>query len=109
MHDQWLLQQLLDRHRWIERRIRILEHHLHAPAQRPQLAAAERGQVGAGKRDLSRCWLDQTQDREPGCRLAAAGLANQTERFAGADLEGNAVDGVQAARGDRRLSNRCRR
>jgi len=76
--QQSFLDRGADRHARIERRVRILEDHLHAPAHRAQLAAFERADVDAVEADLAGRRLGEAQDRAPERRLAASGFADDT-------------------------------
>jgi hypothetical protein len=67
--------------------------------RQPRLSHLRLGQaqhVDAAELDLAALdfagWLDQPQDGQPGGRLARAGLADQTEPLALAEIEAHAVD-----------------
>ena len=76
-----------DRHARIEARERILEDHLHvlAPLAQVVLVQPARLRRRAGPSRLER--FDQSHDRAPGGRLAAAGFADQRQRLAGLQLK----------------------
>jgi hypothetical protein len=76
----------------IQRGIRILEDDLQLAAQGAQRRAGGCAHVLAAIDDLARVGLDQPQDRPARRRLAAAGLADDAEGLARADLEADAVD-----------------
>ena len=91
-----------DRQHRIEARHRVLEDHR-------DLAAADPAQLGVGKPDqiatlepraAARHATVPREDPEHGERrdaLAAAGLADEAERLARRDVEGDAVDSVHLA------------
>src|SRR5918996_2788183 len=81
----------------IERRERILEDHLHTPAERAQLPFFQMRDLTTVEHDASIRRLVQAQDRAARCRLPAAGLPDQAERFAPLDREADAVDGSDVA------------
>ena len=76
----------------VQRRVGVLEDHLHVAPRRPQLRAAERGDVAAVELDPPRGQLGEPQQRAPQRRLAAARLADEAERLARLHLERDAVD-----------------
>ena len=77
----------------VQRRERVLEDHLHPPAQSAKLAFAERRDVPAVEDDLPRRRLVQAEEGPPDRGLAAARLADQSERLAPPDREADVVDG----------------
>ena len=81
----------------VERGERVLEDHLHAPAQRPQLRLAERRDVLPVELDAPGGRLVQADDRPPDRRLPAARLADEPERLAALDRQRDAVDGLDVA------------
>ncbi len=84
-----------DRQPRVERGQRVLEDHLDVAPELPAAAAVERGDVACPSTTTVPCsggsHLEDLHDRR---RLAAAGLADQAERLALADVEADAVDGV---------------
>ena len=92
----------------VEARVRVLEDHLHAPAQLPALGRAARVRamsmpskmIGAARRRVEPD--DQARDRG----LAAAGLADERQRLAAADREGRRRRPRAAAAAARRSSTR---
>ena len=78
---------LMDRHPRIERRIRILEHHLQLAALRPQPRRPHRGDVIVLDQDRAAARIDQTQDQPPQRGFATAGFADQSERPSGGHEE----------------------
>ena len=57
----------------------------------------EPDEVDAVEDDLARRRLEQPQERPPERRLAAAGLADEADRLAAADVEVDAVDRLEVA------------
>ena len=92
VHAQRFADDPPDRVPRVERRVRILEHHLHPLAQRPQLRLAEVCDVLAVEDDRATGRLVQAQQGPPDGRLAAAGLADEAERLAPLDRQRDAVD-----------------
>src|SRR5439155_105861 len=73
----------------IERAVGVLEHDLHAPAQRPHLARTHAREIDAGQPDLAARRVDQPDDTARHRRLARARFADDAERLALAHLEGH--------------------
>src|SRR3954468_20081324 len=94
VHAQRLADDVAGRHARIERRERILKDDLHLPSVGAQLRLGEMRDIRAVDLDLPRSRLDQPQDRATNGGLAAAGLAHQRERLAGADRERHAIDRI---------------
>ncbi len=84
-------------HAWVERRVGILEDDLHLPPHLAHLAPRETGDVAPVEEDLAGRGLRQLHDRPPERCLAAAGLADDAERLAGAHAEVDAVDRMDLA------------
>jgi hypothetical protein len=84
-------------HARVERAVRVLEDHLHAPAQRDQLAALHAVDVLAVEQDLAGSRPFEPQDAASGRGLAAAALTNQPQRLAALDVEIDAVDRLHVA------------
>jgi hypothetical protein len=78
----------------VERRERVLEDHLHPPAQDAELALAEPRDVGPVEHDAPARRVVEPQDRAADRRLAAAGLSDEPQRLAAANLEADVVDGL---------------
>ena len=78
----------------VERRLRILEDHLHLAPDRLQLAASGSGDVLSAEADRARGRVDQPHQRADQRRLAASGLADDAERLALVQCERDVVDGV---------------
>ena len=88
---QRLAYDVLDRHARIERGVGILEHHLHLLAHMHDVLVRHGLAV---EYDLARCGGVEPQYRAAGGRLAAAGFADEAQRLAPADVEGDIVDGL---------------
>ena len=84
-------------HARIERGERVLEDDLHRAPVRPQLGLAEIGDVLAVDPDAAAGRLDQAQDAARHRRFAAAGFADQPERFPDAEREADAIDRMHGA------------
>ena len=88
-----------DGHARIERSVRILKDHLQLFAVGDHFFLRKARQLVPLPLHAARGDVVQADDRAPGGRLAAAGLADQAERLAAADAERNAVDGAHNAPG----------
>ena len=88
---------LPDRHARIERRVRILKDHLHVPPRAAQLRAVRAAPCRVPEQHVAAGRFDEPQHRPPEGRLAAAGFADEPERFAGQDVERHAVDRLDDA------------
>ena len=91
MKAQDLGQSTADSEAWIERGIGVLEDHLRMPAQRPQLAPAERREVQAHEPNAPARRGIQPQERAAERRLATAALADQTERLVPRDRQADTI------------------
>src|SRR5207245_6637001 len=91
----------------IERRIRILEHHLDVGAVGPHFLARQRREIDDARRmvvkdpaadlhAITHC-AEDVDDRAADRRLAAPGLADKAKRFSAMQLERNALDRVDLA------------
>ena len=106
-----LAQRSTDRAARIERRIGILEHDLHLPAQRTHATSVCRENVLTSKQDGAGIRFDQPQDGAPGSGLSATGFADEPERLARRDRERDVGERVherslaahEAAAGDKSL------
>jgi hypothetical protein len=58
-----------------------LKDDLQPASDSPHSAAIELSDVLAVNDNATGGWFDQSQDKPPGCRLAATGLADETECF----------------------------
>ncbi len=75
----------------------ILEDHLHAGAEAPQVRGRQPEQVDAVEPDAAAGRFFEAADETAECRLAAAAFAHKAEGLAAGDLKGDAVDGPQDA------------
>ena len=93
-----LADDLADRHARAQRAKRVLEDDLHLRAQIVHLLVVEVIDLLALKEHLTAGLLaGEPQDCAAGRGLAAAGLAHETHRRAAADVERDAVDGLDVA------------
>src|SRR5262249_9105979 len=102
MHQQRLGDNVQERHPRIERRVRILENHLHLTAERSQTRPRHAREIydliaRRTKQDLSARWLMRSENAARRGGLAAARLANQRERLAAPDVERNVVHSADMA------------
>ena len=97
VNRQSLRDQVADLHSRVERADRVLEDDLHVPAHLLHRRRAEAEELDPVERDLARRRLDQAQERAAKGRLAAAGLADEAERLAAANLEVDSVDRLEVA------------
>ena len=96
-------------HDWIQCGHGLLEDHGYVAAS---VAAHgfgwEREKIFACKCNVSRhlrgIWKE-AEEGQRGCGFAAAGLAYESENFAGMDLERNIFDGLMVPKGDREIDN----
>src|SRR5439155_23045983 len=91
VHAQRLADDPADAVARVQGRERILEHDLHAPPQRLEVALAEAGDVLAVEDDAARGRPVQPEQRPADSGLAAARLADEPERLAAANLEAEVV------------------
>src|SRR5207237_1337295 len=80
----------------VQARVRILEDHLHLTAKRTQRPHAEVADRRSFEDDLARGRRQEAHDRAAEGRLSTARLADEPERLALADGEGDVIDGVHA-------------
>jgi len=88
-----------DGHAGIERAERILEDDLGAASEPTQAVVVEGADIGSIEEDLAGGRLDEAEGGPSGGSLAGAGFADEAEGLAAIDVEGNAIDGAQAAGG----------
>ncbi len=81
----------------VQRRVRVLEDHLHLAAQRHERAARGVRDVRAAEAHGAARRLEQAHDRPRQRRLAAARLADEPQRLALDEREGDVVDRVHRA------------
>ncbi len=84
-------------HAWVQRGVRILEDHLQVAPHLPHLGAVERGQVAAVEDDVAFGRLVELQDGASRGRFTAPRFADEAQRLAALDGEGNAVDRLHGA------------
>src|SRR5918996_3244300 len=89
---QGLGDDLVDGLTWVERPHRILEHHLHATSELPDVPNRL-----SLEQDLAALWREKTHDRPGRRRLPAPGLAREREHLASAKVEARTVDGARVA------------
>ena len=92
--DERLRDDALDRHPRVQRSVGILKDDLHVPAEPPELAVSHRADVLAAEEHLAVRRLDEAEDAAPHGRFPGTGLADEAERLAPRDREGDAVDGL---------------
>src|SRR5258708_33743195 len=97
MHLERLTDDVSDRHARVQRRVRVLEDHLHPAAHVGHLLAAELGELDAVELHLAGGRIVELEDRAAGRGFTAAGLADEAERLALLDEEVDAVDGADSA------------
>src|SRR5207237_2169163 len=83
-----------DGHSWIQRRVGILEDHLHAAAHLAHVLATKPRQLDPVELHLAGRRLVELEDRASGGRLTASRLAHEAERLA---LLGEEIDPVDRA------------
>ena len=84
---------ILDRKPRVQRGVAVLENHLHLFAQIADAGSARGPDLAAIQRDAALVRRDQIHDQPCRGGLAAARLADDAQRFARADREGQVVDG----------------
>src|SRR5581483_7438731 len=83
---------LRDRHRRVERRVRILEDDLHPPAHEPPVVLAQPGDLAPLELDTPGGRRHETEQGAAQRRLPTAGLADEPEHLALAQIERHVVD-----------------
>ena len=91
MNEERLGNREADRLARVERSVRILKDHLQASARELHFAPGEVRERLAAIEDVAAVDVQKPQHRAPRCRLAAARLAHDRERFARVQVEGDAV------------------
>ncbi len=92
-----LADDVADRHAGVERGVGVLEDHLDVAPHRLQRPAGQPGDVLALVADLARGGPLQVHQHPGHRRLAAAGLADDAQRLAPVQVEGDAVDRLDGA------------
>ncbi|ELZ80681.1 hypothetical protein C454_10261 [Haloferax gibbonsii ATCC 33959] len=87
-----------DGHSRVETGKRVLEDDLGVPAERLEFVVVHLEDVRPVEGDRAAGRLAQSEQRLAGRGLPAPGLADEAERLAAFDLEGDAVDGLHARR-----------
>ena len=100
VHFDRLADDVANGHAGIEAADGVLENDLHLPAQAAQRLALVGEEVLALVADLAGGGGNQAEDRSADGGFAAAGFADEAERFTRLDVEGDAVDGFHMS--DRR-------
>ena len=90
--DQRLGDDVFNAHARIERGVRILENNLHAPPQLAQLSCRDGEEVVAIERNCARVGFDEAQQQASDGAFSGAGFADDAERLAAFDVEGDIVD-----------------
>jgi hypothetical protein len=99
VHQQRLAHDLAHRHARVQRRVRVLEHHLHLAPQREQLVALGFGQIAALEQHAAFGGLFQPHQRAAQRALAAARFTHEAQRLPRHHLEADAGHGSQHGRG----------
>ena len=89
--DQSFLDRLADRQARVERRERILEDELHVAPERAHFALGDLSQIAPFEFDLAGVRLDEAYDEATRRRLAATALADQPQRLALVEREGDVL------------------
>ena len=76
----------------IQRRVRVLEDHLHTRSELAQLLLAEGRELDVAQPDLAGRRAMELQHSPPGRGLAAPALADQPERLAREEIEAHTID-----------------
>jgi hypothetical protein len=92
---EWLVDDGLGRHAWIERRERVLEDDLHTAAKPPQVLSCQAAKINTAEDDAPTGRLDEAQNAARNRRFTAAGFSDQPERFTTRNVEGHLVDDPQ--------------
>ena len=76
----------------VERRVWVLEHHLHASTDLSQLSSARGTNTAPLESDRTVVWFDETDQHPCDRRLAAARAARQAENFAVGEVKAHVID-----------------
>jgi len=93
MDYQWFGNRILHPHARIQRAERVLKNDLHISSMTPKFASARCQQVASSKTNCPESWFDESQDKTAQSAFAGAGLADQSQGFAGLNVERNIVYG----------------
>ena len=99
VHLERLADDIAHAHARVQRAVRVLVDHLHAPPDRPHAILVVAGDVRALEHDAPGSRLQHAQDREPGGGLAASALADKAKRLAVPQREADLIDGLHGAGG----------
>src|SRR5438270_379135 len=99
MNNQWFGHDFFHAHPRVERGEGVLEDDLHVAAEAAELTAAGCEHVLAVEGDGTGSGLYEAENHTSEGGLAAAGFANQSQRFALRDIERDAVDCADLALG----------
>ncbi len=83
-----------DNPRGIQRRVRVLEHHLDVSPSGPQLSFVHRCDVVAVQPDDAALGLDEAHEATGGGGFPRPGLADETQRLSSVYVEADAAHGV---------------
>src|SRR5437660_720504 len=84
---------LLHRHAWIQRTVRVLEDHLKFPPASSQFCLGDAGDFFPVKNNFASARLNEANDRTPKSRLAATTLTDQPDCFARCHRQAHVVNG----------------
>src|SRR5262245_18149478 len=98
MDAEWLTEDLLDGHPRIERRVRILEHHLDRPTSLASGPTCQRRDRVSVQLDRSPVRLVQTDEDAPERGLSGPRLSNDPKRLALSQSEGHMIDRADSSR-----------
>src|SRR5439155_24754244 len=96
---------LLDRHRRVERRVRVLEDDLHPAPELAQLALGHVRDLLSLEDDASLARLHEPEQRSAERRLSTPRLTHEPEHLAATELERDVVDGLRSE--ERRVGKEC--
>src|SRR5205814_5163989 len=91
VRDDRLSEDVAHPHLGIERRVQVLEDHLHLAAQRPQLPRGHGGDVVAVEDDPAGRHRREPENGPADGRLSAAGFSDETPGFVLLEIEAHAV------------------
>ena len=89
----------VDRHSWVERGIRVLEHHLKVESARPDFTSTQRAQIISVQGDLAGISRLKLHDRSGEGRFSASRLAYEAENLSLVDTQSHSIDGTDHIRG----------
>jgi hypothetical protein len=92
MNKQGLLEELANRHPWIQRLVRVLVDHLKTMAQVPQRGPARVRDVASAKDDSAGTRVSEAECDATGRCLSRPALADQANDLAAAHLQVDTID-----------------